>query len=73
MKVMGGGALGPLVAVSNSADLETQRCIAYALCNLAADPRRRIDVVRYVSFGFFIVLVFICACFGFDCYTFISD
>ena len=27
-------------------DLETQRCIAYALCNLAADPRRRADIVR---------------------------
>lgn len=26
--------------------METQRCIAYALCNLAADPRRRADIVR---------------------------
>ena len=38
--IVGGGALSPLVAVSNTADLETQRCIAYALCNLAAEPRR---------------------------------
>jgi hypothetical protein len=35
-----------LVTVANAADLETQRCIAYALCNLAADPRRRSDIVR---------------------------
>jgi hypothetical protein len=27
-------------------DLETQRCIAYALCNLAADSSRRVDIVR---------------------------
>ena len=40
------GALSPLIAVSNVADLETQRCIAYALCNLAADPKRRRDIVR---------------------------
>ena len=44
--VVGGGALGPLVTVANNADLETQRCIAYALCNLAADPRRREDIVH---------------------------
>ena len=44
--VVDGGALGPLVTISNQADLETQRCIAYALCNLAADPRRRVDIVR---------------------------
>ena len=40
-EIMEGGALAPLIAVSNAADLETQRCIAYALCNLAADPARR--------------------------------
>ena len=45
-KVITGGALAPLVTVANAADLETQRCIAYALCNLAADPRRRSDIVR---------------------------
>ena len=45
-KVITGGALTPLVTVANEADLETQRCIAYALCNLAADPRRRVDIVR---------------------------
>ena len=44
--VVGSGALGPLVSVANQADLETQRCIAYALCNLASDPARRIDIVR---------------------------
>ena len=35
-----------MVSVANAADLETQRCIAYALCNLASDPSRRIDIVR---------------------------
>ena len=35
-----------LYFAGNQADLETQRCIAYALCNLAADPRRRADIVR---------------------------
>ena len=40
------GGIGPLVSVANAADLETQRCIAYALCNLASDPSRRIDIVR---------------------------
>ncbi|KAJ1441742.1 hypothetical protein B484DRAFT_390552, partial [Ochromonadaceae sp. CCMP2298] len=45
-EIIEGGALAPLVTVSNQADLETQRCIAYALCNLAADPRRRADIVR---------------------------
>lgn len=39
------GALAPLVTVGNSADLETQRCIAYALCNLAVDPSRRAAIV----------------------------
>lgn len=38
-------ALAPLVTIGNSADLETQRCIAYALCNLAVDPSRRATVV----------------------------
>src|SRR6185312_16887252 len=45
-QVVEGGALAPLVTISNQADLETQRCIAYAICNLAADPRRRRDIVR---------------------------
>ena len=45
-QVIEGGALAPLVTVANAADLETQRCIAYALCNLAADPRRRTDIVN---------------------------
>lgn len=44
--IVSAGALTPLVTVSNAADLETQRCIAYALCNLAADPRRRVDIVK---------------------------
>ena len=44
--LMTGGALTPLVAVANTADLETQRCIGYALCNLAADPAKRLDIVR---------------------------
>ena len=44
--VIRGGALGPLVTVGNAADLETQRCIAYALCNLAADPARRVELVK---------------------------
>ena len=43
---MGGGALAPLVTVGNAADLETQRCIAYALCNLAADTVHRAAIVN---------------------------
>ena len=35
----------PLVTVGNAADLETQRCIAYALCNLSVDEARRPTIV----------------------------
>ena len=42
---MEGGALAPLVTVGNAADLETQRCIAYALCNLSVDEARRPTIV----------------------------
>lgn len=31
----------PLITIANAADLETQRCIAYSLCNLSANPARR--------------------------------
>ena len=40
-EIVTAGALEPLVAISNTADLETQRCIAYALCNLASNPDNR--------------------------------
>jgi hypothetical protein len=35
----------PLITISNSADLETQRCIAYALCNLASNEDNRRSLV----------------------------
>jgi hypothetical protein len=44
--VVDGGALIPLVTVANTADLETQRCIAYSLCNLASDPHMRAVIVK---------------------------
>lgn len=40
------GALVPLISLSSEADLETKRCISYALVNLASDPTRRSDIVR---------------------------
>ena len=43
--IVAGGALEPLVTVANASDLETQRCIAYAICNLAADEARRPAIV----------------------------
>ena len=39
--------LKPLINVSNSSDLETQRCIAYALCNLASNVANRETLVNY--------------------------
>lgn len=39
------GALQPLITVANSADLETQRCIAYSLVNLCADEGNRESIV----------------------------
>jgi hypothetical protein len=41
-----GGAMSPLISVAQYVDLETQRCIAYALCNLGADPKRRKNIVN---------------------------
>jgi hypothetical protein len=44
--IMSSGALIPLITMANQADYETQRCIAYALVNLSADPAKRRDIVR---------------------------
>jgi len=44
--VLKSGVLSPLLNVSNSANVETQRCIAYAICNLAAIKQNRPTVVR---------------------------
>eukprot|EP00814_Leptocylindrus_danicus_P009478 CAMPEP_0116018954 /NCGR_PEP_ID=MMETSP0321-20121206/8948_1 /TAXON_ID=163516 /ORGANISM="Leptocylindrus danicus var. danicus, Strain B650" /LENGTH=3722 /DNA_ID=CAMNT_0003489431 /DNA_START=23 /DNA_END=11192 /DNA_ORIENTATION=- len=44
--MVGCGALGPLINVSEVANKETKRCIAYALCNLAADESNRAIIVR---------------------------
>jgi hypothetical protein len=41
-----GGSLNPLIHIANVADLETQRCIAYALCNLCAEESNRLMIVR---------------------------
>ena len=39
---------GPLVSIANASDLETQRCIAYALCNLAAGMMNELTLLfRY--------------------------
>lgn len=42
---MGMGALASLVSVANASDAETQRCIAYSLCNLAATDSHRRAIV----------------------------
>lgn len=45
--VIQGGALSPLIEVANmTCDTESQRCIAYAICNLTADPNNRSLVVN---------------------------
>jgi hypothetical protein len=44
--VVEGGALSPLISIANYVDLETQRCIAYALCNLGSDIKRRKAIVQ---------------------------
>lgn len=44
--ILDGGILNPLIHVANTADLETQRCIAYALCNLCRVERNRLSIVR---------------------------
>ncbi len=41
-----GGSLNPLIEMANIADLETQRCIAYALCNLCAEESNRVLIVQ---------------------------
>jgi hypothetical protein len=41
-----GGSLQPLIEVANIADLETQRCIAYALCNLCAEENNRYGIIQ---------------------------
>ena len=43
---MGMGALAPLISVSNAADLETQRCIAYGICNLASAEHHRDAIIH---------------------------
>ncbi|KAF0754072.1 hypothetical protein AaE_005472, partial [Aphanomyces astaci] len=43
--IVGSGALTPLIELSRSVDLETHRCIAFALCNLASEPARRQSIV----------------------------
>ena len=40
------GALAPLISVSNAADLETQRCIAYGICNLASAEHHRDAIIH---------------------------
>ena len=44
-KVIAAGALELLIEVANNSDLETQRCAAYALSNLATDYSRRAYIV----------------------------
>ena len=44
--VLEGGSLNPLIHTANVADLETQRCIAYALCNLCAEESNQLPIVR---------------------------
>jgi hypothetical protein len=46
--VLKSGALCPLigVAVTNVADVESQRCIAYAICNLSVQPSNRLTIIR---------------------------
>lgn len=44
--IVGCGALGPLINVSEVANEETKRCIAYALCNLATNETIRPNIVR---------------------------
>lgn len=44
--ILDGGSLNPLIHVANTADLETQRCIAYALCNLCRVEKNRSSIVE---------------------------
>lgn len=46
--VMKSGALQPLIGISDAtvADFESQRCIAYAICNLSADVSNRPRIIR---------------------------
>ncbi len=37
--------LGPLIDAGNNADPETQRCIAYALCNLCTEESNRLPII----------------------------
>ncbi len=43
---MSGGVLDPLVTVARSADSEAQRCIVYALCNLAVGVHYREAIIN---------------------------
>ncbi len=43
---VGMGALAPLISISNAADLETQRCIAYGICNLASAEHHRDAIIH---------------------------
>jgi hypothetical protein len=46
--VLKSGALQPLIGISNAnaADVESQRCIAYAICNLAVEVSNRLTIIR---------------------------
>ena len=44
--VIRGGALNPLIDVANTVDLESERCIAYALCNLCTEEANRVNVLN---------------------------
>ena len=41
-----GGVLRPLIAVSKYADMESQRCIAYAMCNLCALESNHMEIIK---------------------------
>ena len=44
--IVASGAISPLIHTADTADLESQRCIAYAICNLCAEPSNRAEVAR---------------------------
>ena len=44
--VLGNGALLPLIDTANSADMESLRCISYAICNICSSEPNRVNVVR---------------------------
>ena len=45
--VLKGGALQPLIGLSdnNTSDVESQRCVAYAICNLSSDHPNRMSII----------------------------